>query len=59
MPRLTRLVRVFAFLEAHMKAPVILKVVAVVLFSLAAAGMWGAPLVPLGLAMWCLSSLIA
>lgn len=42
-----------------MKAPVILRIVAVVMFSLAAAGMWGVPLVPLGLAMWCLSTLIA
>jgi hypothetical protein len=42
-----------------MKADVILRVVATVMFALAAAGMWSLPLVPLGLAMWCLSTLIA
>ncbi len=51
MPRIPGL-----YSETPMKVDLILRVVAVVLFCLAAAGMWGVPLVPLGLAMWCLAT---
>lgn len=49
--------RVFAFLEVPMQIGLILRVVAVVCFVLACVGVW-APLVPAGLACWCMSTLL-